>query len=105
MKGMAVGTKNFLIVMIILAFFLIGPSVLAEAFPVIKIMLLAFFAYEIYKFVEEKLGKNIMTYAISGILIYVFVIVLWPFFMAAYFLSVIMAIGLMSPILFSFQIH
>lgn len=105
MRGITAGTKSFLIVMLIMAFFLIGPIVLAEAFPVIKIMLLAFFSYEIYKFVEEKLGKNVLTYVIAGLLIYIFVVVLWPFFMAAYFLSVIIAIGLMSPILFTFQVH
>jgi len=102
-RGFAIGTWYFILFLVIMAFFLVGPIILAEAFPVLKIMLLAFFCYEIYKFVEARVGGGVLTYVLSGILIYVFVIVLWPLLVASYFFTVIVGLGLFGPILFQLQ--
>ncbi len=79
------------------------PIVLAEFFPIIKIILVGFFCIGIYSFVRNMIGPGILSYVIAGILIYILVIRLWYLYASVYMVYLIASLGLSGIIMFGLQ--
>lgn len=62
-----------------------------------------FFALTIYFFVAGVMGKGMLTWVLSGILIYIFVWRLWYLFAAGYMLFMVLGFGFGSVIFFGLQ--
>ena len=88
----------FLIIMIL-------PLVLAWVFPIFDILLKFYLALVVFMFVRAILGGGVLTYVVAGILIYIFVIKLFPLFAAGYMLYLIASLMLSGIIIFGLQKH
>ena len=62
-----------------------------------------YFALTIFFFVQGTMGRGILTYVLSGILIYIFVWRLWYLFAAGYMLYLVVGFGFASVLFFGLQ--
>lgn len=76
------------------------PIVFAYLIPTFKWLMIAYFCIVVFMFVRRILGSGILTYIISGILIYIFVIQMWQAFAALYMLYLVVSFGLSGIIIF-----
>jgi len=89
-----------ILLLFILLFVMLLPLFLAKIFPEFDWILKAYFSIIIFSFVRRILGGGIMTYIVSGILIYIFVFQLFWLFTPAYMLFLIVGLGLSGIIVF-----
>ena len=90
----------------VFAVILLLPLLMAEVFEELKWLMIAYFCIMIYLFVKRILGSGIVTYIVSGVLIYIFVFELWPFFVVGYMLYLVVGVfGLSGIIIFGLQKH
>jgi len=89
-----------ILLLFILLFVMLLPLLLAKIFPEFDWILKAYFSIIIFSFVRRILGGGIMTYIVSGILIYIFVFQLFWLFTPAYMLFLIVGLGLSGIIVF-----
>ncbi len=86
------------------AVFIIGPVIAIHLSPVIKIIFQFIIAVTIYNWVKNTVGPGILSLAISGVLIYIFVIML-PGFTAALWASYyILGLGVASMFIWTFTL-
>lgn len=99
--------KGFLppILMIALVFiFLMAlPIILGTLNPTFKWIMIAYFCMVVFLFVRRILGGGILTFVISGILIYIFVIQMWQAFAAVYMLYLLVNFMLSGILIFGLQ--
>ena len=67
--------------------------------------MIGYFCLIIFTFVRGVLGSGILTYIVSGLLIYIFVIKMWWLFAPAYMLYLIGSMMLSGIIIFGLQKH
>lgn len=96
---------QFILIILIFLFIMLLPLILSTFFPLLGVLMQFYFAVIIFFFVRAVLGGGALTYVVSGILIYVFVIRLFPFFAAGYMLYLIASLMLSGIIIFGLQKH
>ena len=107
MMGNMTSNKGFFLPVAMVAliaiflFLMLVPILFASLFPIVKYVLMAFFAIAIFTFVSRILGSGWLAYAVSGVLIFIFVINLWQLLTAASVLFYLIAFGLSGIIMFS----
>ena len=98
-------SKTMVVIIVAFVIIMILPLFLAEMFPIFKYTMLAFFCISIYTFVRNILGPGLLTYIISGVLIYILVIRLWQYFAMGWMLYALGIFGLTGIIIFGLQKH
>ncbi len=97
-------TRGFLppMILLVVIFLVIMalPILLAYLIPTFKWILIAYFCIIVFMFVRRILGSGLVTYILSGILIYIFVIQMWQAFAALYMLYLVVSFGLSGIIIF-----
>jgi len=96
MKGFA----PMILLVVIFLFLMILPIFFSFLSPTFKWLMIAYFCIMVYLFVKRILGGGMISYIVSGVLIYIFVIQLWWLFAAAYMLYLIAGLGLSGIIVF-----
>jgi uncharacterized membrane protein len=94
------GFAPMILLLLIFLVIMIVPLILGELFPVFKWILMLYFCVTIFMFVKGVLGGGILTFIVSGILIYIFVIQMYTFFVAGYMLYLVASLGLSGIIIF-----
>ncbi len=94
---------NFLTIILVFVLIMLLPIVFSVSFPIIKLIIMAYFALLIFIFVRNILGNSILTYVISGLLIYILVVKFWYLFAPAYMLYLIGSMFLSGLIIFGLQ--
>ena len=89
-----------ILLLLVFVVIMIIPLVLAELFDTFKWLLIAYFCITVFLFVKRILGGGIITYIVSGILIYIFVIRLFYLFVPLYMLYLVVSLGLSGIIVF-----
>jgi hypothetical protein len=89
-----------IILLLIFLFIMMLPLLLAWIFPEFGWLLKVYFSIIIFSFVRRILGGGIMTYIVSGILIYIFVFQLFWLFTPVYMLYLIVGMGLSGILVF-----
>ena len=96
--------KGFLppmiLLLIVFGVILLIPLVLAQFSDTFKWLLVAYFCITVFLFVKRILGGGIISYIVSGILIYIFVIRLFYLFVPLYMLYLVVSLGLSGIIVF-----
>ena len=82
---------------------LLLPIFFSVSFPLIKLLLMGYFSLLIFVFVRGVLGDSILTYIISGLLIYIAVIKFWYLLAPFYMLYLIGSMFLSGIIIFGLQ--
>ena len=95
--------SNFLIIILVFAIIMLLPILFSVSFPIIKLIIMAYFALLIFVFVRNILGASILTYVVSGLLIYILVVKFWYLFAPAYMLYLIGSMFLSGLIIFGLQ--
>lgn len=88
------------LLLIIFGVILLIPLVLVQLSSTFKWLLIAYFCITVFLFVKRILGPGILTYIVSGILIYIFVIRLFELFTVMYTLYLIVSLGLSGILVF-----
>jgi len=88
----------FLVIMLL-------PLILSSIFPVFDLLIKFYFALIIFLFVRTILGSGLVTYVLSFVLIYIFVVRLFPLFSAGYMLYLVASLMLSGIIIFGLQRH
>lgn len=101
--GMERGQIGIMILVFIVIMIL--PLILSGLFPIFDILIKFYFILIIFFFVRGILGSGMLTYVISGVLIYIFVIKLFPIFAVGYMLYLIASLMLSGIIIFGLQKH
>jgi hypothetical protein len=100
------GIAPLILMIAVFAVIMLLPLLLAEVFEEFKWLLIAYFCIIIYMFVKRILGSGLVTYVVSGILIYIFVFQLFHLFTSLYMLYLIVGVfGLSGIIIFGLQKH
>ena len=94
---------GFLIIIAVFLVIMIIPLLLAGFSNTIRLIMMAYFALLIFMFVRNILGNSLLTYIISGILIYILVVKFWFLFAPAYMLYLIGSMFLSGLIIFGLQ--
>ena len=94
---------NFLIIILVFAIIMLLPIMFSVSFPIIKLLIMGYFALLIFVFVRNILGASILTYVVSGLLIYILVVKFWYLFAPAYMLYLIGSMFLSGLIIFGLQ--
>ena len=89
-----------IILLLIFLFIMMLPLLLSWIFPQFEWMLKVYFSIIIFSFVRRILGGGIMTYIVTGILIYIFVFQLFWLFTPMYMLYLIVGLGLSGILIF-----
>jgi hypothetical protein len=96
--------RGFLPVMVVIVlvflFLMILPIIFAKLIPTFQWLLIAYFCIVVFLFVRRILGSGLLTYIISGLLIYIFVIRMWELFTALYMFYLLVNLGLSGIIIF-----
>ena len=92
------GALMWPVLLLILAAIIIGPMVLINIFPLAKVLFQLAAVVMIYSWIKSFLGPGMLTYAISGILIYIFVIVLPEAALGIWLIMNIFGLGIWSMI-------
>jgi len=103
-KGFAL-PKSFMIIIVVFAAVMVLPLFLAEFFPIFKWAMLGFFCISIYIFVRNIIGPGLLSWAMSGVLIYILVVKLWQYFVMGWMLYALGIFGLTGIIIFGLQKH
>ena len=82
---------------------MILPLAATQLSPELNILIQLYFALSIFMFVRGMVGGGLLSYILSGILIYIFVIRLFPIFAAGYMLYLVASLGLTSILFFALQ--
>jgi hypothetical protein len=103
MRGMIFFTPFVILLIVIFGIIMIAPLVVGKFFPVVELLIKGYFALIIIMFVRNILGGGVLGYGIGLVLVYIFVVRVYPIFAAGYMLYLVMAFGLSSVIFFGFQ--
>lgn len=103
MRGIIFFTPFILVLIVIFGIIMIAPLVIGKFFPVVDLLIKGYFALIIIMFVRNILGGGVLGYGIGLVLVYIFVIKVYPLFAAGYMLYLVVALGLSSIIFFGFQ--
>jgi hypothetical protein len=89
--------------LLVLGILIGGATLLVTAIPLLKYLVMIYFCILIYSFVRDLVHSTVPTVIISAILIYVFVINLYPLLFAAWFTWMLITFGIIGIIMFALQ--
>lgn len=99
MKGFL--SYTMLILIAIFGVLLLLPMIATELFPILKYLLMGYFAISIFLFVRGIIGNPVISFVIMAALFYIFIIRMWAFFTAGYMFYLLISFGLTGIIIFS----
>lgn len=101
-----IGSRGqFALMILVFLIIMLLPIVLSWIFPIFDVLIKFYLALVVFMFVRAILGAGVLSYVVAGILIYIFVIKLFPLFAAGYMLYLIASLMLSGIIIFGLQKH
>ncbi len=97
--------SQMLLITLVFLIIMLAPLILGKFFPLLKVMIMFYLALIIFLFVRRILGTGILSYLVSGILIYIFVIKFYYLAVPVYMLYLIGSMMLSGIIIFGLQKH
>ncbi len=106
MKGFLPASPLLALILLIttLAVFILGPALAIHISPTIKLIFQFIAAITIYRWVTDKVGPGPLSLVISGILIYIFVIMVPGLTAAAWATYYVVGMGIASMLIWGFTI-
>lgn len=92
------------LLLVTLAIFIIGPVILIHVSPIIMLVFQFLAALTIYNWIKNTIGPGILSLVVSGILIYIFVIMLPGLTAAMWATYYIVGMGLASMFIWGFTL-
>jgi hypothetical protein len=99
-KGIFFLAPMMVMLIVVFLILMILPIIAWQFFPIIEILLKAYFCLIIFMFVRNILGGGVLSYAIAAVLIYVFIIKLGTLFTMGYMIYMLMGFGLTGILMF-----
>ena len=96
---------QFALMIIVFLVIMLLPLVLGRIFPFFELILKVYLALVIFLFVRNIMGSSVVSYLISGLLIYIFLIRLYFLAVPVYMLYIISSMMLSGIIIFGLQKH
>ncbi len=93
-----------ILLLITLAIFILGPVILIHVSPIIKLIFQFIAAITIWRWITNTIGPGILSLVISGILIYIFVIMLPGLTVAMWATYYIVGMGIASMFIWGFTL-
>ena len=93
-----------ILLLVAFAIVIIGPVIAIHLSPVIRIIFQFIIAVTIYNWVKNTVGPGVLSLVISGVLIYIFVIMLPGFTAALWATYYILGLGIASMLIWGFTL-
>ena len=88
------------LLIIVFAAIMMAPLLLGMWTDTIKLLIQGYLAVNIFMFVRGFIGPGVLCYALSGILIYIFIVRLYWLYTPAYMLYLVVGLGFSSILFF-----